>query len=398
MINTAELALYNPNKKNTPLDYLLLERGGLLFKNTYTQGADTTRSLSQFWTGCNIGFNGVYHTGDSPNIFLSKESFFSMLNQIGYSIYIFTSEYKKFSLPPEFESRYYVNESDDLFEFLDYVSSQIREDTNTVTYIDIHDYHWSIDDYGANEKGISNGFLQASSTLNIIYEKVRHIDLDIIFSDHGHLYTGEFESSDKIIKNILNESRIRTLFYWNSNPRQTKDLIIDSSLRSIMDISVSILDIAGFSYSYDEFNGISIHRNELFHRFQFSENSSYLYRKDSNLIDIWLVFSLTGSLKIIRNKSYEIIGEIDYSSAIKYLEENSMSFRYYNLSNLQKSLPNSGTKLDIESNYTNGTTRLKKRKSFVILRKLLPYNNKLTSSIRLFGKMIRDNYYNKTKH
>ena len=395
MINTAELSLYNPLNKNTQLDDLLIERGGLLFRNTFTQGADTTRSLAQFWSGCNIGLNGVHHTGDSPNIFLSKDSFLLKLNKLGYSIYIYSSEYKKFSLPPESKSLYYVNENENLDEFLEYVDSQISEGSKSVTYIDIHDYHWSIDDYGANEKGISNGFIQVSNTLKIIYEHLKYIDLDIMFSDHGHLYTGEFESTEKVIENILNESRIRTLFNWNINPNLKKELIINNGLRSIMDISVSILDITGFNYKDDEFNGISINRTELSHSYQFSENSSYMYRKEFNQIDVWKVFNMNGSIEITRNGKIEIKGTIDFDSAIKYLEANSQSFRYYNLSNIQSKQPNSGTKLDIESNYTNGTKRLRNRKSLVLLRKLLPYNNKITSSIRLLGKKLRDKYYRK---
>lgn len=388
MLNTSELNLYNNKKLVSDLEREILSSNPRIFLNSYTQGADTTRSLSNFWTGTNLGSNGVYHTGDSPNIYLIKDDFLQIFQKNDFKINIYTSLYKRFSLPPNYEKYSSVNRSENLDEFLSELELTLKTHENTLTYIDIQDYHWSIDDYGANQKGISRGFKESFLTLTKINNKIGNfLDINIVFSDHGHLYTGQIESQKKIAKYVFDDSRIRTLF--SISQKNSNKIIFDKRLTSLIDIFPSLVDFANLEYDISNLDGFSVFKNES-HKFLFSENSYRLYRTKDLSIDTWKIISLDGSYQIDRYNKEIRQGQIDKTLAIDYLLKNSLSYKYHAQEELQKKKFSDGMELSISSKYTSGSSRLESRKIITVLRYLLPYNNKFTSFIRLQLKKLRD--------
>lgn len=391
MLNTSELNLFNSKKLISDLEKEILRSNPRIFLNSFTQGADTTRSLSNFWTGINLGSNGVYHTGDSPNIYLIKDDFLQIFHKNDFKINIYTSLYKRFSLPPNYEEYSAVNKSENIDEFLSELALTLKTHENTLTYIDIHDYHWSIDDYGANQKGISKGLEESFLTLNKIDNKIDNlIDFKIVFSDHGHLYTGQIESQRNIEKYVLDDSRIKTLF--SISQRSSNKITFDSRLTSLIDVFPSLIDFANLEYDISDLDGFSVFKNES-HKFLFSENSYSLYRNKDLSIDTWKIISLDGFYQIDRYNKETKQGQIDIILAMDYLLKNSLSYKNHALEKTQKRKFNSAIELDISSKYTSGNSRLKSRKILTLLRYLLPYNNKVTSFIRLQLKKLRDIFF-----
>jgi hypothetical protein len=388
MLNTNELNIFNTSKTTSNLEKEILKSNPTIYTNTFAQGADTSRSLSNFWTGINLASNGVYHTGDFPYIHITKENFLKLLYNNGFKINIYTSEYKLFSLPPDYKD--FSNSSSENFElFLDDALKAIDTNDKTLTYIDIHDYHWAIDDYGASQKGITAGLNEAYLTLNKVNNLIgQKTDLKIIFSDHGHLFNNQIKSKKEITKHIFDNSKIRNLLSVSfSNSNETK---INTRLTTLMDIFPSIIDYLNLDYDTSKLNGLSIFSNKN-HSFIFSENSFSLDRKKINSIDGWKVISLDGSIYLDRYGKMFTYGSIDRNRALEFLFRNSKSYRYYSLETLQKRMFDNLDSLNVKSKYTNGNIRIKSIKTFYdIIRFLLPYDYRFTSYIRIKLKKIRE--------
>lgn len=384
MFLSENACLQKPEIENQDLISFFDRVGGNFFPNSFTSGPDTSRSMSQFWSGNFPYTSGIISTGNSPYYYLKNETMLDFFSEAGYKNHIYSSFYKRFSLPMNFkEFNYNINE--DMLVWLDETSKVM--DDNCFLYIDLHDYHWAIDDYGVHSNAIRKGVAEVLKSLVIIDRKIDLLSFDVvhIFSDHGHLSRGDYNNKKYLFNNLLGNQRIKILNYWKF-PKNTSYNV--HKLISISDFLPTYLDLIKFNYTKLHFDGISILKNNS-HEYLYSENSYNLYPHRNNTIDIWRVVSKAGSLTIDYKNTIKIEGNVDKRKMLDYLKTKSEAYKLHDFKLTIKEAIDKNKKNYNKSYFSNGSPRSKIHFLNFLIRKALTNNNILTKSIRSILRKIR---------
>ena len=150
---------YDSNNKVTDIDSFLDQIGGTLFTNCYTPAPDTPRSLACMQTGLYPFFNGCNSRVKWPKFFLepSKKTVFDLLNDCQYKQLFYIPENNYNTGPFSFRAYEYGKFYHNKMSFQEELKINLQSEENLFAHIHLQDYHWCIDDYGANKKGASEG-------------------------------------------------------------------------------------------------------------------------------------------------------------------------------------------------------------------------------------------------
>jgi arylsulfatase A-like enzyme len=250
------LNTYSKKNKETSIDKFLNTMGGTLYTNCYTPAPDTPRSLACMQTGLYPAKNGCDSRIKWPKFFLNDvPTIFDMFDKKDFEQLFFMTKihYDVGPFHKNYES--YGKVFHDNKNFIDSVNSNLKTDKNLFSYISLQDYHWAIDDYGGNKKGVKVG---QDQVVNYTEDFFKQVDIDafdyiITFSDHGHKMTTEFLNEKKL--DLLNSNRTKILMHIKT--KNQKKLILDNKLCSILDIYATLNDILKVNEEYAT-DGISI--------------------------------------------------------------------------------------------------------------------------------------------
>jgi len=282
---------YNKDISNTIFDDVIRKIGGTVFDNVYTSGADTARSLAQFWTGVPCYENGCTKRAHYPMFFLEKESFVEVLQDNGYSVHLFAhpNEVNCGIFPKKILDKAVISNEFDLKKFI--VDNDFSS-PNEFFFIDIDDYHSAIDDYGPGDNGINKAIEQTVKSISIAID---NLDIDsfdevIIFSDHGMLKYGEARSNGGIYNVILSDRRSKVLTFIHK--KGDTGLSVNNRFSSMSDFYPHILNNCNIAFNQD-IDGIDFD-SQLQHEYIISEDF-YIMKSDLHMdVEVWSVRTNNG--------------------------------------------------------------------------------------------------------
>lgn len=234
------------NSKNKSFEGLLKSMGGTYYSNCFSHGPDTGRSMGCYWSGFTPPDNGCDTRAKYPKFYLNKTSFLDILTELKYDLYFFTNPNEKVlgCLPPKYDEIGKHNIDLDLDKFVE--SIDLSKD-NIFAHIALTDFHWALDDYGANEIGVANG-------LRILYESISNIfkiipsdvfDYIFVFSDHGFKFQKEYDTEDKIY--MLNRDRSNVLMFIHEKGKN--HFGYNDKLCSLVDVYPTIMGMINHPYN-----------------------------------------------------------------------------------------------------------------------------------------------------
>ena len=215
MVRANRLQLFQPSitTKNKLSNYLE-SLGGTVFSNFITPGPDTARAMSAYFTGKDPWENGCDTRDKLPIAFLDKnlKTNIDLFEEYKYRQLFFSDPNGRiFLFPKEYTSHQYNNDLK-LSNFLE----DINLSGNCHLFIGLSDFHWGLDDLGANLLGEKLGYSKTVNSLSILFDKFDPDTFDqiIIFSDHGFKFSNEYKKQKKVNKLYLhNEDRIRPILF-----------------------------------------------------------------------------------------------------------------------------------------------------------------------------------------
>ena len=186
MIRANRLKLFEPSiKKNNKLDNLLENIGGTVFTNYISQGPDTTRALASYFSGKPPWQNGCDARNKKVSSFLDSnlKTNIDIFEDYKYDQFFFANPVEFEQIFPQKFKLHKHNKDFDLNNFIEDIS--LTDDSHF--FISLPDFHYSIDDYGANFLGEKIGYSKLVSSLSIIFNKFKpdYFDYILLFSDHG---------------------------------------------------------------------------------------------------------------------------------------------------------------------------------------------------------------------
>ena len=223
MVRANRLSLYNDKIKNrTPIDNKFQELGGTVYKNFFSEAPDTPRAMASFISG-ELPFKNKCNSKTKwPRYYLkSDHNIFDQLLEKKYEMTFFSNpnERKTGMFSENINKLDIHNNNYDLDEYL----KKVRLKKDHFLFISLPDFHWAIDDYGANTYGEKKGYEIISKNIDIIFKNLNKDDLDhiFIFSDHGFKFN--YESKKEPIFQILNSDRTNgILFHRQKNENRIK--------------------------------------------------------------------------------------------------------------------------------------------------------------------------------
>lgn len=340
----------------------LIKLGGTYFNNCFSPGPDTGRSMGCYWSGMNPQDNGCDTRAKYPKFYLKTSSFLDILKQENYDFYFFTNPNEKVlgDLPAGYEEIGIHNEDLDLNKFLKRINVA---SSNIYAHIFLTDFHWALDDYGANGEGVETGLRILSESLQMIFNVIDPSEFDyiLIFSDHGFKYNIEFASQGKHL--LLNRDRSNTLMFIHKKGERAFNT--NTKLCSIIDVYPTIMEMIGSDYSGYGYSLFSTNEHEYIIA---EDHCDFLPRVNQN-IEIWAVIKKNS---ILFRTYYDYYKEdnsdfdIDKKEFDRFLCDKSASFseafKQLNILELYKVMAND------KSYYTNGEPRYIIKKFDVIKR------------------------------
>jgi hypothetical protein len=305
----------------TDIDMFLDTIGGTLYTNCYTPAPDTPRSLASMQTGLYPHSNGCDTRIKWPKFFLNKEkiTIFDQFDKASFKQLFYLPE-KNYNTGPFSERAYqYGNFFHDRHKFKEAVKKHIDGDGNLFAHIHLQDYHWAIDDHGANKKGAKIGKERVVDFTESFFNDINidSFDYVFIFSDHGHKYKKEIITQNKL--ELLNGDRTNILMHVRRKDeyRVSKN----KKLCSIFDIFPTIQEI--LKYKDVNNDGISLFSKKEHSEIIIEDHSEFNVEPIQGL-SVWAVRKIK-SLYItnIVNELYfedNIIKEISKSVRIKNIE------------------------------------------------------------------------------
>ena len=258
MLRANRLQIVNNNiSKATLLDKWIGKFGGCTYTNCYTPAPDTPRGLACLYTGLYPKLNGCTLRTDWPRYYQKDQNgtIFQLLKECKYNIY---TNFSKYELETGALTDKDLKCVSNYNSFLDlYNSDSIKDNnSNSLTFLTINDYHQCVVDYSALKIADKKGHSQLLNAFNMFFKKYNKdiFDYIFIFSDHGCILSDDNFSCQKKY-NLLNDNRSKIFLHMRKKGEINS--YVDSSLRSIMDIYPTIAEIANKSIP-NNINGVSL--------------------------------------------------------------------------------------------------------------------------------------------
>ncbi len=363
------------NCSSDSYEHELKRLGGTLYRNCFSPGPDTGRSMGCYWSGKIPQDNGCDTRAKYPKFYLKSECFLDILSDKGFEFYFFTNPNEKIlgDLPGSYDEKGTHNLDLDLRKF---VSGIDLLNDNIYVNIFLTDFHWAIDDYGATGEGVEQGLRILKDSINIVFEMIEPNSFDyiIIFSDHGFKYNVEFESQEKYM--FLNRDRSNTLMFIHK--KGDNAFFTNDKLCSIIDVYPTIMDIVGEDYNGYAYSLFS----DKEHEFIIADDHGDFLPRVNQLIEYWAV--IKKDVIYIRSFTdyYRDDGkkfDLDKQKFDDFLCRNSKSFaEVFKQLNILKLYQTMATD---KSYYTNGEVRyMVEKKDFVkrLHRKMNRYTTRET--------------------
>ena len=263
--------------------------GGTLFEACYTTAPDTYRSLGSFWSSLYPKMNGCDNRNKKTYDFLRdpNDSFLGKLKKENYTFNLFsgTWETDKIGIFPNV----YNSKSDRLSTglFLDDYLDEIKVDDDTITFFNLEDLHFILDDGKYTAQSYAEGIHKVCELINRIFEKkpCDVFDEIIMFSDHGFRFCYEDEGDD------LDGRRSNIFLFWHH--RGDRELFFDRKIRSIMDVYPTLLDCCKVEYDKDNIEGKSLLDTEG-HDYLVLEDHSSFYASYLQPVNKWAIVDSNG--------------------------------------------------------------------------------------------------------
>ena len=290
------------------MDHLFDNLKGTAYTNCYTPAPDSPRSLACLYTGLYPKNNGCTTRIKWPKYYLKPEAetIFDMLSKKSYTTHInlTESEEKTGFLPDNIKGDICLHDSTD--KIMDVFRSNIESDTDSAYFINLNDYHWSMDDYGHNSMGDYYGQKHLKTYIDMLFQGIDIEDIDYLFiySDHGFLLDNEKVENQLLLTND-NRSKI-TMFV-----RKKGDNILKKNrkLSSIMDIHPTLNEILELTENKNS-DGISLFSDEEYENIVIEDHKNFSVSLEQ-LIENWS----------IRTREYHYYKSLDDDALFKVMSD-----------------------------------------------------------------------------
>jgi hypothetical protein len=318
--------LYNPSIAENSLDRLVRRIGGTSFKHCITPAPDTPRSTACVWSGRWPKNNGCTTRLRWSRYFLeySENSLFNNFRANGYEINTFSRSMEvEIGIFPE---GYDVNGRHQVSYRLDEFAKNLRVANRSLTFLSIPDYHWAIDDRGANRDSVNYALKRVSGAVDLIDEKLdfESFDTVVIFSDHGFKIDSDFAKQPRHCR----LDRGRCNIYLHVKKPGDSSLVFDERLFSSVDIYPTLCEIAGIKPS-GPVDGISLFGDKA-REFVAAEDHPDFSLDSAYKFDLWTLFNTKGSYYRTLNQGFfesrEAFGSYSEEQLDGMLEELTSSF------------------------------------------------------------------------
>ena len=244
MLRANLLRTFNDDiKQNGPVDDLLEKIGGTAFRNCYTPGPDSPRSLACLYSGLYPKKNGCNTRIKWPKFYLKHDvtTLLDLLSSCNFKLFLSAPEKREQTgcfpprLPPEINI-YHSN-----YDMKNALKLEWEKDRDLFSFITLVDYHCAIDDYGAGPLGDHWGQKHISNYLSEFFTdfEVDLFDFTFIFSDHGCKLASERKEEKKLF--LTNDDRTKIVMFVRR--KGDKGIEKNDKLTTIMDIYPTIQDI-----------------------------------------------------------------------------------------------------------------------------------------------------------
>lgn len=330
---------------------LLKSLGGTYYCNCFSQGPDTGRSMGCYWSGMIPQDNGCNTRAKYPKFYLKESSFLDELVKEDFDLYFFTNPNEKIlgDLPPTYETIGAHNED---LNFIKFIKGIDMSRSNIYAHLVLTDFHWALDDYGANGEGVEIGLRILKENISNLFHVIFPDEFDyiIIFSDHGFKYDVEFEKENKVL--LLNRDRSNTVMFIRK--KGDDEFKVNEKLCSIIDVFPTIYEMIGKEYQGYGYSLFSDSEPE----YIISEDHGSFLPQVNQRIEYWAVIKknviyLRSYTEYCRDDGKEF--ELDKKEFDEFLCDKSMSFKeafkQLNILELYKVMASD------KSVYTNGEAR-----------------------------------------
>ena len=287
MLRADTLNSINEKVDLTAVDELFKKLGGTLFTECYSEGPDTARSLSMFWSGVPCYLNGCQKRAQYPSFFLQFPTFLDVLSNNGYDIRLYNDKKERDCgcYPPNFRECGNHNTSNNLEEFL----KELPELDDQYVFLGIEDYHWALNDYGATVAGVKKGHQYLDEIIDVIMSNIdmEAFDAIIVFSDHGHTMREDLGKDS--FGFVLGGNRTRLVSFIHLKG-SGKNIVKNNKLCSITDFYTTIVKMCGITINKNMGYSIDLFSEEEHDFLCFEE--SLEFRPGINMnIDLWAVLT-----------------------------------------------------------------------------------------------------------
>ena len=295
MLRTNLLHTVNEGVKENRVDRAIQKMGGTLYTKCYSPGPDTPRSMAALWSGQYPMKNGCNTRLRYPDPWLlnQEDSMLSVLEEAHYDFNFFINDACRNvgMLPPGFSKKGNHSKNVGLEEYLD----ELHIKDNSFTFLCLEDFHYAIDDLGANEDGAELGFELIGEAMELIDSSVglSSFDVVIMLSDHGFKYAKDACNMDGY--ELLNSDR--TQVFMLIKTKESKKLCLDSRICSVMDVYPTICDLLG-EKNKNSIEGISL-VGEKRHEVVLIEDHKTFTAEMGQTIEYW---------GVVNEKGYAVIG------------------------------------------------------------------------------------------
>lgn len=339
------------NCSSDSYEQLLKNLGGTYYMNCFSQGPDTGRSMGCYWSGMIPQDNGCDTRAKYPKFYLQAESFLDKLVEDKYKLYFFTNPNEKILgiLPTGYETLGIHNTDLDIQNFIKVIDMSVN---NLYVHLALTDFHWALDDYGANADGVEKGLQILRDSITKFFKSIApdQFDYIIIFSDHGFKYNIEFIYQEKCL--LLNRDRSNTMMFIHKKGENRFN--INNKLCSLIDVYPTIMDIIGKPYDGYGHSLFSLSEPE----FIICEDHGDFLPKVNQTIEYWAlikkeVIYLRSYFGYFRDdgKEFDIDKEMFDKLLCNYSKSFKETFKQLNILELYKIMATD------KSFYTNGEPR-----------------------------------------
>lgn len=290
MLRPGLLHVVDPSKERGPLDDQFEKIGGTLYRNCFTPGPDSARSLACLWSGKYPYKNGCDRRIKYPGFFLKNDSknILEVLREQGFELYFFNNfnESRNGILPPGSSSRGMHNKDLNVGAFL-------RDSTladQSFVFLSVSDFHWNFDDFDFYPFFVKRGHRKVASVLQIIQENINIDDFDhlFIFSDHGFKLRRELKHEPAY--KLLDRARTNTFLLHRHKTDTT--LSYNDKFCSMMDFYPTLCEIIG-AFTPADLDGISLF-SERERQLLVAEDHTDFAPRVNQTIDLWAIIKKGG--------------------------------------------------------------------------------------------------------